>query len=281
MAYRRATSASTLLTTIELLFALCVAFGALTACRKSHAPDEAHRGPESNRLSRIDSKGTSGSRFADSQESPHSAPGECPNNVALEQFKYQIGYERTWELNLFKGLSTIHTDVSMRGPLTGFYIREALPGLNPRIRDSYIFGQDGLQGGGTCPLEQDWRRCLEEHSFGQLAGEPTSICSATIDLRSIPDWRPSPNDESKRRIAGELRRELETRWQGVQHIVVRDFNLKDNQIEIYFKMPDGEYFRGCAFNAAREPHCDTEHGFGMAPTWKIRKRIMEMPYRLK
>ena len=64
-------------------------------------------------------------------------------------------------------------------------------------------------------------------------------------------------------------------------IVVRNFNLKDNQITMYLKMPDGDYYQGCDFDAIRKPHCDGWHLFGNAPNSGIRKWIFERPYRLK
>jgi len=74
-------------------------------------------------------------------------------------------------------------------------------------------------------------------------------CAITLDLAAIPTWRPSPNDETKRRIADELRREIEAQWHGVQEIVVRDFNLKDGLIKMYLKLPDGDYYESCGFHA--------------------------------
>jgi hypothetical protein len=95
-----------------------------------------------------------------------------------------------------------------------------------------------------------------------------------LDTRSIPRWEPSPNSQTKHQIGGELRREIEQKWQGVSEIVIRDFNLKDNQITMYLKMPDGDYYQGCAFRATREPHCERWHLFGMAPVSSIRKWIL-------
>ena len=36
---------------------------------------------------------------------------------------------------------------------------------------------------------------------------------------------------------------------GVREIVIRDFNLKDNQITMYLSLPDGDYYMGCGFRA--------------------------------
>jgi hypothetical protein len=86
-------------------------------------------------------------------------------------------------------------------------------------------------------------------------------------------WKPSPNDQRKKRIADELRKQIEAHFQAseAQAIVIRDFKLMDNQITIYVKMPDGDYFQGCGFYANREPHCEGRHLFGQAPVSSIRK----------
>jgi hypothetical protein len=113
------------------------------------------------------------------------------------------------------------------------------------------------------------------------AGSPAATCTATIDIRSIPHWVPSADDDQKRRVASELRREIEAKWRGVQEIVIHDFNLKDPQIVMYLKMPDGDYYQGCGFHSGREPHCESWHSFGQAPVSKLRAWIFARPYSLK
>ena len=73
-----------------------------------------------------------------------------------------------------------------------------------------------------------------------------STCTATIDLRSLPPWKPSPNDETKRRIARELREEIEAQFPVSREILIRDFNLKDPQITFLIRA-DRDYFQGCIF----------------------------------
>ena len=73
--------------------------------------------------------------------------------------------------------------------------------------------------------------------------------SGTRLRRALRSWKPSPNDQAKQRVADELRHEIEAKWPGAQEIVIRDFNLKDNQITTYLKMPDGDYYQGCGFHA--------------------------------
>jgi hypothetical protein len=208
------------------------------------------------------------------------SPVPCPDPAALDFFKYQIAYQRTEQSDPLRGLPFIHADVWMRGPITAFYVTEKLSGFVPSVRMAYVFGEDGLRGGGTCPADQNWKECVQQSTGVEYANNVAQTCTTTIDLRAIPAWKPSPDDSKKRQIADELRREIEAKWRGAQEIVIRDFNLKDNQITIYVKMPDGDYFQGCGFHAMREPHCGW-HLFGMAPLSSIRKWIFDRPYRLK
>ncbi len=205
----------------------------------------------------------------------------CPNSMALGMLKHRIAYQRTEEYDPLRGLSVIHLDVWMRGPLTGFYILEPMSGAVPTIRDTYLIDEkDGLQGGGSCPLDKSWRSCIEGFADTIATGVEARTCSTTIDLRRIPPWEPSPNDKQKRRIARELRHEIEDRWGEAERIVVRDFNLKDNQLTIYLRTKDGDQYHGCAFHALRTPHCDGWHLFGQAPISSIRKWIFARPYEL-
>jgi len=210
-----------------------------------------------------------------------STPTRCPAPHALEMFKHQIAFERTEESYVFRGLRELHVDVWQRGPLTAFYVREKLSGAIPSLRTTYLFGKGGLKGGGTCPAEKNWRECVEGFARLEYATDVVGTCTITLDTNTIPAWAPSPNDTAKQSVADELRNEIESKWPGVLEIVVRDFNLKDNQITMYLKMPDGDYYQGCDFDAMREPQCDGWHLFGNAPNSSIRRWIFERPYRLK
>jgi hypothetical protein len=197
-------------------------------------------------------------------------------------FKQQIAFQRTEESDPLRGLSVIHADVWMRGASTGFYVRERLKGSIPTIRDTYLFDkEDGLRGGGSCPVERNWRACIEGFAKPAPADERVTTCAATIDIRQIAAWEPSPNDKQKRRIARELRHEIEDQWGKAARIVIRDFNLKDNQLTIYMKTEDGDEYRGCSFHPTRTPHCDGWHLFGQAPISSIRKWIFARPYEIK
>ncbi len=207
---------------------------------------------------------------------------DCPSPTAFGFFKHQIAYQRIEEYDPLQGLSVIHVNIWMRGSLTGFYIREQMKGALPTIRDTYLFDEaDGLRGGGTCPVEKDWRACIAGFADPNRSDDRVTTCATTMDLRRIAAWEPSPNNQQKRRIARELRHEIEDEWGRAEKIVVRDFNLKDNQLTIYVKTRDGAEYHGCGFRSMRTPHCDGWHLFGQAPISSIRKWIFARSYELK
>jgi hypothetical protein len=146
---------------------------------------------------------------------------------------------------------------------------------------TYIFGAEGLQGGGTCPAEQNWRDCLVQAGGGNALKSVPQVCTATIDLRALPAWEPSVDDARKQQVATELRNEIAAQWKGATEIVIRDFNFKDPQLTAYFKLADGDYVQGCSFHATEKPHCTAWHSFGQVPNASIRQWIFEKPYRLK
>ena len=193
-------------------------------------------------------------------------PANCPNPSALEQFMYQIEYQRAWAWggDPFKGLSLLHVDVWMRGPLTGLYVRERRKEY-AGIREADIFDESGRRGGGSCPPDEGWRRCIERFAGQEYSEKSTNTCTTTLNLRTIPAWKPSPNDDMKRHVAVELRTQVEAQWPSVQQIRVRDFNLRDNALMIWMKFPDREIFQHCAFYAMRTPPCEKWGGFGMDP----------------
>jgi len=208
----------------------------------------------------------------------------CPNQEAMDLFKHQIAFQRdTWEAGAdpLRSVAEIHADVWQRGKLTGFYVRDKLPNFSTNVRDTYLFGTQGLQGGGTCPAEEVWQNCVEKFAGTEYANARVVTCKTTINVRIIPAWKPSPNSEEKRRLAEALRKEIEADWKGVSEIVVQDFNFKDPTIMMYLKMPDGDYYEGCDLHASTVPHCDSWHMFGMAPISSLRKAIFRRPYRLK
>jgi hypothetical protein len=210
-----------------------------------------------------------------------STPATCPNSVALDFFKHQIAYQRTEGLDPFKGLRWLHADVWQRGPLTAFYVRDKLNEFADSVRMADLFGKSGLRGGGTCPVEKNWRECVEGFAGMEYANNVVGTCPITLDMSTVPAWKPSPDNPTKRRIADELRKEIEAKWPGVQEIILRDFNTNDNLIAMYLKMPDGDHYESCGFQAMSEPHCEGWALFGSSPVSSVRKRIFDMPYRLK
>lgn len=205
----------------------------------------------------------------------------CPEPAALDTFRYQIAFEKTEESNSLEGLQMIHLNVWELGASTAFYVREPLLGFTPSVRIAYLFVAGEIAGGGTCPAETDWIKCVEEFS-GEIGTRGTGrTCKTSLDLRKLPTWAPSPDSPMKQRVAAELRSEIEAKWKGVQEIVIRDFNVRDPHITIYLRTQDTEFFQGCTFHSQRQPHCDRWHSFGQVPLSSLRTRVFGEPYRLK
>ncbi len=146
---------------------------------------------------------------------------------------------------------------------------------------AYLFGREGLQAGGTCSASERSTNCIARYAGVDRTNGLVQTCKTTVDLRTIPAWKPSPDSPQKQQLAKALRSEIELRWQGAEEIVIRDFNLRDPQITICIKMPDGDYFQGCSLYITHVPHCEHWHSFGQAPTSDLRKWIFDRPYRLK
>ena len=146
---------------------------------------------------------------------------------------------------------------------------------------TYLYEGGDIVGGGTCPVERSWGECIEGFAGLRFANDVVTTCETAIDVRTIPAWRPSPDDQRKRQVAAELRQEVEAHWKGVQEIVIRDFNMEDSQITMFLKLPDGNYYQGCGFHAEVRPHCESWHLFRQAPLSKIRQWIFARPYPLK
>jgi hypothetical protein len=208
---------------------------------------------------------------------------QCPNLEALDIFKYRLAYDKRNGLHPVWPLKKLNINIWQCGPSTGFYATNKAMNSNS-LRMTYIFDlKNGQTAGGTCPAEQNWIECIENWAsyIGKYSTWPIITCTTTIDLRTLPVWKPSPNDQIKKRVAEELRQEIEARWHGIQEIVLQDFNLRDPGITAYLKMPDGDYFSSFSFNANLKPHLSDESGFGMTPREIIRKEIFSLPYKLK
>jgi hypothetical protein len=208
-------------------------------------------------------------------------PASCPAQTALALFRHEIAYDRTEELDPLRGLRLIHVRVWQRGSATAFYVEDATQSFPPNVRLVYSVGAAGTLGYATCPSSEDWQKCVAKSAGPEGSDYLARTCTTLVDLRAIPAWAPSPDDQTKRKVAEELRHEIEEEWQGAREIVVRDFNLQDRQITIYLRLSDGDYFQGCSFHAVREPHCEGWHLFGQVPASSIRKWIFDRPYRLK
>jgi hypothetical protein len=97
----------------------------------------------------------------------------------------------------------------------------------------------------------------------------------------LPEWKPSPDTLAKRKVAAEVLEQFTLgKTADLKSAYVRDFNLSDAGLDIYFLYKNGEVIvQGCSFHANKNPHC-IFHLYGQAPLQPIIQRIMERPYRL-
>jgi len=137
-----------------------------------------------------------------------------------------------------------------------------------------------------CPPGSNWARCALDSFqgfYGQKgAGTRAIPVGRTCDLFiTVPRWRPSPNDATKRKLASEVLQELEKFGYGhARTIYVRDFNINDPQLQFFIVDQNGQQVvQGCDFNAQVTPHCEW-HLFGQAPVEQLKNEIMERAYRL-
>lgn len=223
-------------------------------------------------------------RTGGSEPSPSPAihePSSCPAPDALDLFKQQIAYQRTEVFDPWKGVPIVHANVWQRGPITAFYVRDQLNEFGPGLRMTYLFGKGDLQGGGSCPAAKNWRECVARFAGLEYSNFVAGDCTLALDLRTIPAWKPSPDDEAKKHMADVLRKDIETQWPGVEEIVIRDFNLRDKRITMYLKMPDDDYYESCVFRRTSEPPCSGWSLIGTGTVPNIRAWVFDKPYRLK
>lgn len=205
----------------------------------------------------------------------------CVSPMALDGLKAAIAYSRTVPLNFFKGVTILDARVWSSRDEAVFYFDQRLPPLSSKLRLAYLF-RDAESGFFTCSSQEGWRRCArDQNGQGDVANQMERTCTLKLDVRSIPSWAPSPDSESKRKLTAALRTEIESQWPNAKQIIVRDFNVNDTQIMMLIGAPDGEYFQGCGFRAGRIPHCEGWHSFGTVPLEPIRRRILDLPLKLK
>jgi hypothetical protein len=221
------------------------------------------------------------------QNRPAADSTPCPDPAIVAVFKHLIAYDSAVDRTPVRGLRSIDARVWARDGTTVFYLDQPLVAdrysrdYYSRIRLAYVIDERGLQTHLYCPTTQDWRQCVEKELGPAKSTILPRTCALKISATKISRWRPTPDGDVKRKVADELRQEIEARWIGAKGIIVRDFHLQDPQITMLIKMPDGDYFQGCAFRAGERPHCDGWHLFGMTPEAYLRERILEWPLRLK
>ena len=168
--------------------------------------------------------------------------------------------------------------------------------MDPSILPVFIYQGALRLLGINCPSGPTWVNCVAEwvqnphKDEGKVVygNEPPTYttpapkerpCEFTLE---VPVWKPSPDNELKRKLAAEILQEIQAFWgtSGTKAIYIRDFNVDDPEIEAYIiNTTEEPAFLGCRFDAAKSPHCEW-HGFGQAPVAALRRDIMSRRYRL-
>ena len=166
----------------------------------------------------------------------------------------------------------------------------------PGDRPVYVYDPpERMRGSLTCPANATCVNCVGDwvrnpqgssevvtgdqkpHYRGEAPKEPT--CEFRLD---IPEWKPSPDDEEKIKVANELSREIRSFVDSdAKAIYIRDFNIHDPDIWAYtITAKNRDDFQGCFFDVRRSLHCYGWHLFGQTPLDRLKKQIMARPYRL-
>lgn len=209
----------------------------------------------------------------------------CWPTQTMDQLKLQLAYERSTNDFPLLGIPKARLKVWTNQNQTLFYIVNHLQGFREDLRLVYAFDNGKMRGRATCPSSKDWRACVAELA-GSTAGanprhEQVQTCETTLDVSSIPQWQPSAMSSKKMVILQALRRQAESKYADLKRVVIRDFNLNDNQILMYIQTSGAEYYQACSLDSNQAPFCDHWHLFGQAPVKAIRRLIFSNPLDLK
>jgi len=193
---------------------------------------------------------------------------------------------------------------------------EGFDGQGLRSVSKYEDGKwDGVRD-LQCPSDASWVTCaaawnpyrsLPANSpmayLKEQKPEPVTTTSCDFEVK-IPNWTPSPDNAKKRQIASEVLQELltdsqtdsgsttsgdaqakrvviEPRVRGqLRSVYIRDFNLNDPEVHVYFEDSKEKWVRRFAFDSTKKPHIAYSGAYGTVTVESIRDWIMEQPYRL-
>ena len=220
-----------------------------------------------------------------------SVAGSCAAQcTAPETARAELDAYLAWENGLRSNLKhTVPFSVLEIGRCTFFRANKLPKYFDPALRPAYLFvpGQPVLTP--SSPAGDAWVSWAAEFlrdpgnfpllRSPQCAGEvPKQPCDLTVE---VGPWKPSPDGPEKRKVAGEILKELRAYgYTEVKEAYVRDFNLHDPDIWFYIVQPRGETaLEGCRFELDRSPHC-AWHLFGQSPDDSLKRVIMARPYRL-
>jgi hypothetical protein len=219
---------------------------------------------------------------------------QCPPlGPAVAELKAYLTYENGLGANKPKSESF---SVLKIGDRVFFRLTRRPPEFARGDRPVYVYDPpERMRGSLTCPADATWVNCVgdwvrnpqgssavvtgdqKRHYSGEAPKEPT--CEFRLE---IPEWKPSPDDAEKKKLAADILQELRNfGYTDLKAVYIRDFNVADPDIWAYVISWSGEsYFQGCSFDAKQSPHCYGWHLFGQTPLDSLKKQIMARPYRL-
>jgi hypothetical protein len=216
-----------------------------------------------------------------------------PPKAAVAELKAYLTYENGLGANKPRSETFSVLEIGNR---VFFRLNRRLPDFASGDRPVYVYDPaERTRGSLTCPANATWVNCVGDwvrnpqgssevvtggqkpHYSGEAPKGPT--CEFRLQ---IPEWKPSPDDQEKMKVATELSQEIRSFVDSdAKAIYIRDFNIHDPDIWAYtITDKDRDDFQGCFFDARRSPHCYGWHLFGQTPLDSLKKQIMTRPYRL-
>lgn len=190
-----------------------------------------------------------------------------------------------------KARSEVFTGLKI-GDHVFFRLMHPPAGYAPGYTEVYIYVPQRRLDVISCPANATWVNCVadwvrnpqggivsgSEKGHSTAAAPNVSTCEFTLQ---VPAWKPSAEDERKKKLAAEILQELrDFNYNDARAVYIRDFNLDDPDIWIYVITREGSpAFQGCSFDPMRSPHCGW-HLFGQSPLDSLKQQIAERPYRL-
>lgn len=208
-------------------------------------------------------------------------PGTCVPRPVLQAFRHDIAFKRSYGAEDFRGFSAIHAAVWIVGDTVALYAREHPPASVAGLKLVYLFNAGQLAGGFSCAASDEVRSCLAKGMNLDVERIPERpVCQILIKLSNLAPWAPSPLSHEKIELIDQIRAEIQKQWDGATGIVIRNFNIQDNQLFMDLEYGKRHFYMGCGFSARFTPHCTGWHLFGDVSNARIAAIIDQFPLRI-